>query len=50
MRYPKIVQDSLYLYKKLIPIIKNISFEDFNKSFKKVVQPKIAHKFNENYV
>lgn len=50
MRYPKIVQDSLYLYKKLTPIIKDISFEDFNKSFKEVVQPKIVHKFNENDV
>ena len=48
MRYPKIVQDSLYLFEKLTPILKNVSFEDFDKSFKQVVQPEIVHRFNNN--
>ncbi len=46
MRYPRITEDSKYLYKKLGPMLGNINLESFCTAFDKVVRPELVHKFN----
>lgn len=46
MRYPKITQDSKYLYSKLKPVLPNIELELFCDTFNKVVRPELVHSFN----
>ena len=45
MEFPRIVNDSKYLYEKLKPILKNISFEEFDVSFTAVANKKSVSKF-----
>ena len=47
MRYPRITNDSQYLFKKLLPILKNKSTDEFTNAFKKTVQPAWVHSFSE---
>lgn len=48
IRYPKLTNDAQYLYRKLNPIVKDISFERFHKTFNAVVRPELVHSFNES--
>jgi hypothetical protein len=48
LRYPRIVKDSGYLYAKLKPILKEITFAQFESVFNKTVIPSFIHSFNEN--
>lgn len=47
MRYPKIVKDCRYLFDKLNPILRNITFKSFSAAFNKTVQPKLIHSFSK---
>jgi hypothetical protein len=47
MRYPRIVKDCRYLFSKLKPILKNITFKSFSEAFNKTVQPKLIHSFSK---
>jgi len=46
LRYPRIVKDSQYLYAKLKPILKEITYEQFEVVFNKTVRPEFVHSFN----
>jgi hypothetical protein len=46
MRYPRIVRDSQYLYTKLRPILKEITYEQFEQVFNRTVRPEWVHSFN----
>jgi hypothetical protein len=48
MRYPRIVNDCPYLFKKLKPVLKGITYESFRAAFNETVQPELTHKFNKN--
>lgn len=48
IRYPKLTQDSLYLFAKLSPILQGINFESFEEAFKAVCRPDLVHQFNDN--
>ena len=48
LRYPRIVKDSRYLYEKLKPILKEITFTQFESVFNRTVIPSFIHSFNEN--
>ena len=46
MRYPRIVKDSRYLYRKLRPILQDIAYEQFWQVFNRTVKPEWVHSFN----
>jgi hypothetical protein len=48
MQYPRIVKDSQYLYAKLKPILKDITYSKFETAFNSTVLPEFVHSFNEN--
>jgi len=48
MRYPKLTNYAHYLFRKLSPILKGVSFERFDEAFNAVVRPELVHSFNEN--
>lgn len=48
MHYPKLTKDAHYLFEKLSPIIKSITFDRFYETFNAVADPKLVHSFNEN--
>lgn len=48
MRYPRIVKDSQYLYGKLEPVLKNVSYDLFQLTFNKVANPSLVNSFNMN--
>jgi hypothetical protein len=48
MHYPRIVKDSKYLYTKLEPILKEITYAKFEPVFNNAVIPGFVHSFNEN--
>jgi hypothetical protein len=47
MHYPRITQDSQYLFSKLKPVLPNIGLEEFRTTFAKVVCPELVHSFND---
>lgn len=47
MHYPRIMQDSEYLYTKLKPVLQNIELEYFCEIFDKVIQPELVHSFHK---
>jgi hypothetical protein len=47
MRYPRIVQDSQYLFEKLTPLLGDITYESFCIVFGKTVRPELIHSFND---
>jgi len=47
MHYPRITNDCDYLFEKLKPVLKDITYESFCIAFKETVQPKLVHSFNE---
>ena len=48
IEFPKSVQEDNYLYQKLKPILKDISFEFFSEKFKQTIQPELVHDFKKN--
>lgn len=46
IEFPKSIKDDVYLYEKLKPILKDISFDFFAEKFKQTIQPEIVHNFN----
>ncbi len=48
MRYPRIVKDCSYLFDKLKPILKDITYESFCSVFSNTVRPELVHSFNKN--
>jgi hypothetical protein len=47
MRYPEIVDDCPYLYAKLKPLLRGISYASFASVFHKVARPELVHHFEE---
>lgn len=48
LHYPKLTRDSNYLYKKLLPILPNISLEHFTNIFNSTVDRNLVNKLTEN--
>lgn len=48
MRYPRIVKDCPYLFEKLKPILRDITYESFAAVFARTARPELVHSFNEN--
>jgi len=48
MRFPRIVKDCPYLFEKLKPILRDITYESFAAVFARTVRPELVHRFNEN--
>jgi hypothetical protein len=48
LQYPKLVQDSVYLYEKLKPILAEISYEEFALTFRQTVRPELVHDFSKS--
>ena len=48
IRYPSLTKDPLYLFEKLKPILKGITFDCFLDVFNETVRPELVHKFNAN--
>jgi hypothetical protein len=48
LRFPKLVTDNAYLYKKLKPILGPISYSEFASTFERTVQPELVHDFTSN--
>jgi hypothetical protein len=48
MRYPRIIEDCPYLFEKLTPILRGITFESFRAVFSRTVRPELVHRFNKN--
>ena len=40
--------DCGYLFEKLKPILRDITYESFSATFSKTVRPELVHSFNEN--
>ena len=48
LRYPRLVQDSSYLYKKLTPLLGDkVGYDDFDIAFQKLVRPEWVHQFTD---
>lgn len=47
MRYPRIVKDCPYLYEKLQPVLKNVSYDFFQMTFNKVADPALVNNFDQ---
>jgi hypothetical protein len=48
MHFPKIVTDCPYLYAKLKPVLRDITYESFAAAFAKTARPELVHSFNES--
>ncbi len=48
MRYPRIVKDCPYLFEKLKPILRDITYEYFCEAFSKTARPELVHSFDKN--
>ncbi len=48
LRYPRLVKDCQYLYRKLKPVINDISYERFSQAFNNAVRKDLVHTFGEN--
>lgn len=47
INYPKLTEDSTYLYDKLKPILKDITFDHFDSVFNRVVNPDLVHNYKK---
>ena len=47
INYPRLTKDSSYLYKKLKPILKDVSFKQFDSAFNSLIRPDWVHNFVE---
>jgi hypothetical protein len=48
LQYPKLVNDSAYLYEKLKPVLRTISREEFTLVFSQTVRPELVHEFKKD--
>lgn len=48
LRFPRIVNDCPYLFEKLKPILRGISYESFSAAFNKTVRPELVHTFSQD--
>ncbi|MFA4915362.1 MAG: hypothetical protein WC560_01645 [Syntrophales bacterium] len=48
MRYPRIVKDCPYLFEKLKPILRDITYQSFCAAFRKTVRPELIRSCNED--
>jgi hypothetical protein len=48
LRYPRLVNDPAYVFEKLKPILGDITFEQFETSFRKTARPELVNSFNRN--
>jgi len=48
LQFPKLVKDSAYLYEKLKPILRAISYAEFASTFARTVRPELVHNFEQN--
>jgi hypothetical protein len=46
LRYPRLVKDSEYLFRKLRPLLNGIAYEQFNSVWQQTVRPDLVHSFN----
>jgi hypothetical protein len=49
LQYPKLVKDSAYLYEKLKPVLRTISYEEFASAFNQTVRPELVHDFSKKH-
>ncbi|HEY7657672.1 MAG TPA: hypothetical protein VH881_12450 [Burkholderiales bacterium] len=47
MRYPRIVKDCPYLFEKLKPILRGVTYESFAAVFARTARPDLMHSFSE---
>ncbi|WP_395699405.1 hypothetical protein [Aquabacterium sp.] len=45
LHFPRLVQDSAYLYRKLRPLLQDIPFERFDRVHRRLAQPDLVHSF-----
>lgn len=45
LRFPRLVNDSAYLFDKLQPLLHDISFERFDRVHRRLAQPGLVHRF-----
>lgn len=48
IRYPRLIKDPSYLFKKLAPILQDITLDTFLEAFNATVRPELVHQFNDN--
>jgi hypothetical protein len=48
LQYPKLVKDSAYLYEKLKPVLRTISYEEFAPAFAATARPELVHDFTSS--
>ena len=48
MRYPQIIHDPSYLYRKLQPILDDRTYAEFQSVFTSVARPDLVHSYTEN--
>jgi hypothetical protein len=48
MRYPRIVTDCSYLFEKLKPILRDITYESFADVFSRTARPDLVHRFHQS--
>lgn len=48
LKYPDMIWNRAYLYKKLMPLLKRVSLDWYLEVFDKVYNPKIMHDFEKN--
>ena len=48
LRFPRIVNEAEYLFKKLSPILSGISYTEFSTVFNEIANPGLVHNFNKN--
>ncbi|MBL1212939.1 MAG: hypothetical protein HND52_06240 [Ignavibacteriae bacterium] len=48
LKFPRIVNDSEYLFEKLKNILHDIEYHDFKLAFEKTARPDLVHSFNKN--
>jgi len=49
LQFPKLINDSAYLYEKLKPILGTISLEAFSLAFTQTVRPELVHDFSKDH-
>lgn len=48
LSFPKFASDSLYLYTKLLPVLGQIEFSEFEEAFRKTVNPSLISNFHKD--
>lgn len=45
LSFPRLVKEPDYLFRKMSPVLKEMSFEEFLSAFRKVARPELVHNF-----